>query len=157
MSHKKIIIRTVKEFFFYIKSVFLNALENIEIQEETSQFHTIKRFFASMEGGCIYINGIQVTLKKAKLQFAIFHVLAKARINGGAYSISKSLTINQIMDEIEKLEKTNIDAVDGKLIKKAIHTTRKNINKKIAPNLGNAIIESPENGRYQIGSKVALI
>ena len=61
------------------------------------------------------------------------------------------------MNEIEKLEKTNIDVVDGKLIKKAIHTTRKNINKKIAPNLGNAIIESPENGRYQIGSKVALI
>lgn len=44
-----------------------------------------------------------------------------------------------------------------KKIRKAIHAIRKNINKRYGAEIGNEIVESSENGGYQIGAKVALI
>lgn len=61
------------------------------------------------------------------------------------------------MDEIEKLEKTNIDVLDEILIRQAIYYLRKKFNKKCENNSIDEIIESNEDGGYQIGSKVALI
>jgi hypothetical protein len=107
-----------------------------------------------MEAECIYINEIQITLKKAKLQFAVFYVLAKARIDGDAHSTSRSLTIDQIMDELNKM---GMDVFDEVLIRQAIYYLRRKFNKNCGNNAGNEIIESTKDGGYQIGSKVALI
>lgn len=69
--------------------------------------------------------------------------------------VPRNLTINQIIEELEKINMCPLDA--EKKIRKAIHAIRKNINKRYGAEIGNEIVESSENGGYQIGAKVALI
>ena len=144
----KKIVKNCAEFSIYIKNEFLQTLEEIEIQEESVQPHQNKLFFVSIKDECVYIDGTQIILKKAKLQFAIFKILMKAHALGCLHSDSRNLTIHKIM---EKLEKMGIYILDAeKQIRESIHYIRKNINTKLGPDLGNIILESTKNGGYQI-------
>ena len=111
-------------------------------------------FIASIKDKCFYLDEIQITLKKANLQFAIFQILMNARSRWRIYSTPRNLTVNQIIEELEKMDRI---VLDEKQVIEAIHKIRKNINKKCGTDIGNEIIESVEDGGYQIGLKVALI
>lgn len=111
----------------------------------------------SIKGG-IYLGEfgeIKIILKKAKLQFTVFQILMEAHSHGCLHPVPRNLTVKQIIDELEKMNMCPLDA--EKKIRKAIHTIRKNIEKRYGANIGNEIVESSENGGYQIGAKVALI
>lgn len=79
----------------------------------------------------------------------------KAHYRGIINSTSRNLTIDQITKKLEKMDIYIFDA--EKQIRQSIHIIRKNIKKRYGVDIGNEIIESPENGGYQIGSKVCLI
>ncbi|GHT98564.1 hypothetical protein FACS1894126_4180 [Alphaproteobacteria bacterium] len=113
--------------------------------------------FISVEGDGIHINNAKTISKDADLQFFVFKMLLKNKIDAALDRKKVGLKWHQIADELEKREENEQKTFSEDQIKQIIRRIRKSIVEKHGEIVCNEVIKCTSSGGYLLGEKTTLI